>query len=305
MRNKPKLEDLVLTRMCELPGWADEAEVMKFADPADKWEPEDFVRFTSSARQIDTAMWFTGLFRSCIGFCIDSDVLLEAVQSGDNQTLPPLPPLPFRKIAVQASDNGPLFAVEGHALAAMDGKRYATEAATTIVAQAIFEIERGTRWRVIQAGIVQNEKIFALAAHDITPETIRPLAYPSRGAYDPIKFADVGYVPDSCRLAVEAAHLITSRGVSLVEVDAADRHERKRLARRNSRPPRLYWVDINAGQVTRIDGPAAREYHCRWLVRGHWRHFASGDRTWVKSYIKGPAGAPWRGRPVYMVEGAA
>lgn len=39
---------------------------------------------------------------------------------------------------------------------------------------------------------------------------------------------------------------------------------------------------------------AAREYHQRWLVRGHWRQQAHGPgrtqrrATWIDPYIKGP-----------------
>ena len=41
-----------------------------------------------------------------------------------------------------------------------------------------------------------------------------------------------------------------------------------------------------------------REYHHRWVVRGHWRQQAHGPgrslrrTTWVPSYLKGPDGAP-------------
>jgi hypothetical protein len=40
-----------------------------------------------------------------------------------------------------------------------------------------------------------------------------------------------------------------------------------------------------------------REYHCQWMVRGHWRNqwYPSLKRNqpiWVHSYVKGPGGAP-------------
>jgi hypothetical protein len=54
-------------------------------------------------------------------------------------------------------------------------------------------------------------------------------------------------------------------------------------------------------------GKGDREYHHRWLVRGHYRkhergtHFVRGKGvcTWVRPYVKGPNGAPWKGRPIY------
>lgn len=43
-----------------------------------------------------------------------------------------------------------------------------------------------------------------------------------------------------------------------------------------------------------------REYKYRRMVRGHWRRLPEKS-MWIKAYIKGPAGAPWKGRPVYKV----
>lgn len=45
------------------------------------------------------------------------------------------------------------------------------------------------------------------------------------------------------------------------------------------------------------DDPS-RQYHHRWIVRGHWRNQAVGEGrserriTWIPSHIKGPAWAP-------------
>jgi hypothetical protein len=40
----------------------------------------------------------------------------------------------------------------------------------------------------------------------------------------------------------------------------------------------------------------SREYHTRWIVRGHWRRIPTPDQpgrvTWVHGYVKGPTGAP-------------
>jgi hypothetical protein len=70
--------------------------------------------------------------------------------------------------------------------------------------------------------------------------------------------------------------------------------------------PRLaqpYWVSMaDSGSTAR--GASDRTYHCRWLVSGHWRHYRTGDKTWIRAYVKGPKGAPWKGRPVHLLRKA-
>lgn len=39
--------------------------------------------------------------------------------------------------------------------------------------------------------------------------------------------------------------------------------------------------------------PGSREYSHRFLVRGHWRHLASGRVTWVRPHIRGPQDKPF------------
>lgn len=47
-----------------------------------------------------------------------------------------------------------------------------------------------------------------------------------------------------------------------------------------------------------IDPSTGRQYHHRWVVRGHWRNQRVGAKggqrrlTWIPSHIKGPKGAP-------------
>ena len=100
---------------------------------------------------------------------------------------------------------------------------------------------------------------------------------------------------------VELVHLITARGVQTVSLPYT-RAQRRRSARKGiDRAPTVYTVRIGGGTQVAGEGPGTREYHCRWLVRGHWRYMAqTNTRTWVRPHIKGPAGAPWKGRPVYV-----
>lgn len=111
------------------------------------------------------------------------------------------------------------------------------------------------------------------------------------------------------KLAVTAAHLITADRVRHSEIALPRAQRREHQRRYRAEPPRVYFVDLAAAGEERR-GVADRQYHVRWLVRGHWRlrggttFVASkgGMCTWVKPYIKGPPGAPWKGRPVHQTE---
>jgi hypothetical protein len=108
--------------------------------------------------------------------------------------------------------------------------------------------------------------------------------------------------------AVTAAHVIVADRVPHVPV-RLDRAQRRRITRRAPHyGASIYFVDLAAsGDVE--PGASDRQYHVRWLVQGHWRRNPSGTTfvkrkgcvcSWVKPYVKGPAGAPWKGRPIYM-----
>lgn len=95
------------------------------------------------------------------------------------------------------------------------------------------------------------------------------------------------------------AQLATARGA--VTTQMGDRRTRRRWARGLGwKPPTIYHLDIGGShEATAEEG--GRVYTCRWLVRGHWRHAGPEGRTWIRPYIKGPVGAPFKGRPTYTV----
>lgn len=70
--------------------------------------------------------------------------------------------------------------------------------------------------------------------------------------------------------------------------------------------PNIYWVHVRSTDEP-VEGKGDREFHHRWLVRGHYRRQETGTHivpgkgacTWVRPYVKGPEGAPWKGRPIY------
>jgi len=106
------------------------------------------------------------------------------------------------------------------------------------------------------------------------------------------------------KTVVEFAHLVSARGVTVEHLNVP-RPQRRRFERKRIVHPQVYFVFIDDEEMIEYDGRSDREYHCRWMVRGHWRHFRSGDRIWIRPYIKGPAGAPWKGRPIYVLTGDA
>jgi hypothetical protein len=71
----------------------------------------------------------------------------------------------------------------------------------------------------------------------------------------------------------------------------------------------VYNVSI-ATATSEAKDETGRYLSVRFLVRGHWRvsdapHAQWVDSkeatcVWVKSFVKGPPGAPWKGRPVYV-----
>jgi len=101
---------------------------------------------------------------------------------------------------------------------------------------------------------------------------------------------------------------------SVHEVVPLPRATRRRFERRyRGAHPAVYFVNLRtAGDPLEI-GHGESHYRHRWLVRGHYRRQnngrfsvpGKGTCTWVRPYVKGPVGAPWKGRPVYVREKAA
>lgn len=74
--------------------------------------------------------------------------------------------------------------------------------------------------------------------------------------------------------------------------------------RRRQAPAEVKVVELRQMKhQTVTHSPSGRQYHHRWVVRGHWRDQACGPglkqrrRVWVPPYTKGPDGAPLLERP--------
>ena len=110
------------------------------------------------------------------------------------------------------------------------------------------------------------------------------------------------------RLVLDAISLVTAHNVPREPIHVPRQH-RRRFERTHGFPfPSPYFVRLDQAGDTDAEGASDREYHVRWLVRGHWRHLDSGVRlcsacgypaTWVPPHVKGEIGKPWKGRPIY------
>jgi hypothetical protein len=103
----------------------------------------------------------------------------------------------------------------------------------------------------------------------------------------------------NAHFAISLVQIIDVLGARHVQLDVPRPHRRAHERRFGLSHPQVYFVDLRQVGEKKA-GTGGHQYNHRWLVRGHWRHLPSGRRTWVRPYVKGPVGAPWRGRPVYV-----
>lgn len=107
---------------------------------------------------------------------------------------------------------------------------------------------------------------------------------------------DTGDAPKFWAHILRCAWLLMQQRVATIVEQSPDRAAMRRLARLGhaAEPVRV----ISLRQLEHHGGPGTdREYHHRWVVRGHWRNqwYASQERNvpiWISPYVKGPDGAP-------------
>jgi hypothetical protein len=287
---------------------ADEAIVELSLKPLEVFRP-DYVY-----SKIETESVFVGLLRTAGFFLLDKDEALPALRSDPPHAdeMPDFPPLPFPRIWIETRDQfgpTPMLVYEGEG----------DEDDLNILGIGIIEREPGRVWDVLTPFEFQprdgNEPSqMAVIGHTITPGGFAD-------DVDRSTWSDLdaeGEVTDPAAaiigLAITAAHLITAERIPQVEIPVA-RPQRKRWERELKRErfvegPRVYFVDLKAaGEDENAEGyGGTREYKVRWIVRGHYYKHPNGkfdipDKGrcfWRRAYVKGPAGAPWKGRPVYV-----
>jgi hypothetical protein len=83
-----------------------------------------------------------------------------------------------------------------------------------------------------------------------------------------------------------------------------NRAERRRLGIPIPDPPLVRVIQLRARDASNeAYGHGDREYHQRWIVRGHWRQqwypsLNSNRPKWIAPYVKGPADAPLKVPPI-------
>jgi hypothetical protein len=104
---------------------------------------------------------------------------------------------------------------------------------------------------------------------------------------------------DWTRAFVSACLLMGQPTIATSRMHQLDRLERANLRRRRLDPQPVRIVRLRrAVNPDASEDASAREYHHRWLVRGHWRQQAYGPGRverkpiWIAPHIKGPEGAP-------------
>jgi len=264
------------------------------------------------------------MLRTASYYVLDVSQAEEAIDSMP-PALPSFPPLPFRRIWIEMqgtdkSYTGPVQYAQWDTTNE-DGSNDIVD----VLGIAINEVVRGREWQIFMplvrvtnlpegdVKIPLTRTSMTLAFHLTPTEILGPTPVGKT-----VKQWNIGHHAAMLQMAINGAMLITARGVHKTELQLP-RAQRKRLARERWAPrmPKLYYVDLDRSGEEGPEIGKGRIYHVRWLVSGHWRHVDTGDSLctcwdhrhsprvakYIDPYVKGPAGAPWIGRPVHRKRG--
>jgi hypothetical protein len=109
-------------------------------------------------------------------------------------------------------------------------------------------------------------------------------------------------------VVAKAAWLLMQQGIAECVDVSPDRAARKRLARAGHQPRPVRVIELRRPKTTSTHGDSDRQYHHRWITRGHWRQQWYPARqvhrpVWIAPHIKGPEGAPLiGGEKVYALK---
>lgn len=233
----------------------------------------------------------------------------EAALATDPPAMDVLPPLPFPRVWIESCGdyNEPVpFAV----LASGGGD----QREVLVFGVGIVETDPGRGWDVFLPLRFPDGPEWSVLGLHVSPTGIEWLLVEDdedRNGWR--RAADVAWLLVR-KLAIGAVHLIAARNVPHDPV-RLPRAQRKRIQRSPlgqgwTVGDRIYYVNLTAsGERAEGTGDGGRVYGVRWLVSGHWRHLDHGRARctcctppraarWIHPYVKGPAGAPWKGRQV-------
>lgn len=97
--------------------------------------------------------------------------------------------------------------------------------------------------------------------------------------------------------AMQTCWLLMQQTLAVETTVEPDRAARKRLKRAGREPGAVRVIELRRPQGGGGAGDGDRDYHHRWVVRGHWRQQWFPKRevhrpVWIAPHIKGPEGAP-------------
>jgi hypothetical protein len=94
-----------------------------------------------------------------------------------------------------------------------------------------------------------------------------------------------------------AAYAFTQQRIAAKERIALPRSERRRIAKAKKPEPEIRIVHLRQREAGNGES-GTREYHHKWIVRGHWRRLHEprksdgAEITFVHAHVKGPHDAP-------------
>lgn len=99
---------------------------------------------------------------------------------------------------------------------------------------------------------------------------------------------------------LRAAWTLMQQPIASVSEAHFDRAARRRFQRKEIEQKPVRVITLRRPKSTGQNGESDREYHHRWIVRGHWRQQWYPSRSahrpvWIAPHIKGPEDAPFLG----------
>lgn len=226
------------------------------------------------------------------------DEFLQLVKVRETTNIQEMPPLPFPRMVIEAEKDGK--PVPFHMMAKANED---TGVVICIQCLVISEIERGSRWDVVIVVEIDGKQDYfplglgATDAHLLTSMIEH---------YNIKDNEDLSFLQYSVwmmkQMIIHMVNMATVRNAPREHVQLPRQQRRGFKRKHGVEHPQVYRIRLNRAGDPINDGVSGWHYRVRFLVCGHWRHYQDGRKAWVQPYIKGPMGAPWKGRPVHETE---